>query len=171
MGCGIAAALCGCSEANSDCLCTQSDSVLEYPITWQNSGTYSRLGRSVRLIIRDAATLAQVPVGDVPVDFTTQMVLVAALGPTPSADMGVRITRVWEQDGRLRVQERQLHPGLELQRGLNPASPWTAVVISKTDLNVEGYSPLVPADLLTQRSVFGAVQEPQKQTGNPLIPR
>jgi hypothetical protein len=165
------AAFCGCSESVSDCQCAQSDSVLEYPIAWQKSGTYSQLGRSVRLIVRDTTTLAQIPLGDMPVDFSTQMVLVAGQGPTPSGGMGIRIERVWEQDGRLRVQERQIHPGLELKRGLDPASPWTAVVISRSDLNVEGYSPVTPHDLLSQRSAFGAAQEPKKPTGSPLIPR
>lgn len=120
-------------------------------IYWEKSGTYSRLGRSVRVLARDEATLAQVPVTEVPVDWKTQMVLVAGLGPTPTSDVGLRITRVWREGPRIRVLERQIHPGTEKLGGLNPASPWTVVVIPRSDLNVEGYSVNVPRGVLTNR--------------------
>lgn len=139
-------AWCGC--ATTPPLTTQPAQA-EMPISWEQSGTHSHVARAARIIVRDRATLAQVPVGEVPVDFETQMVLVAALGPTPGSDVGIRITRVWEQDGRLRVQERQIHPGREQERGLSPASPWTAVVIPRSDLNVSGYSPVVPPNLIS----------------------
>ncbi len=142
--------LAGCSAA----IPPSADMPAEdLPIQWQKSGSYSRLGRSVRLLIRDPAALAQVPVTDVPVDFNTQMVLLAALGPTPTSDLGIRITRVWREGHRIRVQERQIHPGTEEGRGLDPASPWTVVVIPRSDLNVEGYSMEIPRRLLANRAL------------------
>jgi len=133
---------------------------VEFPIAAQKSGSYSRLGRSVRIVARDAATLAQFSLGELPVDFSTQMVLVAGLGPTPSSDLGIRITRVWQQDSRVRVQETQIHPGTDEPVGLNPASPWTMAVVPRSDLNVEGYSLAVPRDLFSTRKAFGGGAAP-----------
>ena len=120
----------------------------DIPILWQSSGTHSRLVRRVRILARDQATLAQVPLAEVPVDFETQMVLIAGLGPTPSSEQGIRIVRVWREGSRIRVQERPIHPGADQVPGLQPASPWTVVVIPKSDLNVEGYTTQVPDGLL-----------------------
>lgn len=120
----------------------------DVPILWEQSGTYSTLGRAVRLLIRDRAGLAQVPLTDIPVDFETQMVLVAGLGPTLSNEMGIRITRVWEEGGRLRVQERQVHPGAQKTPGVTRASPWTVVIIPRSDLNVEGFTTRIPPNVI-----------------------
>jgi hypothetical protein len=127
----------------------------------------------VHIVARDEPTLAQIPLAEVPVDFNTQMVLVAGLGPTPSDDMGIRIARVWEDNGRIKVQERQIHPGPDQKSGLNPASPWTLVVVPRSDLNVEGYTNRVPADLLSERPGLGGAPRPgtpQPSKGiNPLV--
>ena len=120
----------------------------DIPILWQSSGTYSRISRRVRILARDPVTLAQIPVTEVPVNFDTQMVLIAGLGPTPSSEQGIRIVRVWRQGSKIHVQERPIHPGSERTPGLQPASPWTAIVIPKSDLNVEGYTTRVPEGLL-----------------------
>ena len=112
----------------------------ELPILWQASGTYSRLSRAVRLVIRDPGRLAQVPLCEVPVDFSSQMVLVAGLGPTTRNDLGLRIQYVWKEHSRIRVLERQIYPGEESATGLCPASPWTVVVVPRVDLSVEGYN-------------------------------
>lgn len=120
----------------------------DIPILWQSSGTFSPIGRKVRVLARDAATLAQFPLTEIPVDFRTQMVLIAGLGPTPSSQQGIRIVRVWREGARIKVQERSIHPGAEQASGLEPASPWTAVVIPRSDLNVEGYVTRVPDGVL-----------------------
>ena len=120
----------------------------DIPILWQKSGTHSRLIRRVRILARDRSTLSQVPLTEVPVDFETQMVLIAGLGPTPGSEQGIRIVRVWRQGAQIRVQERPIHPGADQTPGLQPASPWTVVVIPKSDLNVEGYTTRVPDGLL-----------------------
>lgn len=121
----------------------------ELPILWEKTGAYSRLTRPVRLVVRDRASLARVPLTEVPVDFDSQMILIAGLGRTPSSDMGIRIARVWREGSRIRVQERRIHPGFDDgPPALDPASPWTVVVVPRSDLNVEGYSAYVPADIL-----------------------
>jgi hypothetical protein len=111
----------------------------DLPVLWQKSGTYSRIGRTTHVVARDRQTLAQIPIAEVPVDFDTQMVLIVGLGPTPTNEVGVRITRVWRQGSRIRVQERRVHPGTEHSPGFEPASPWTIAVVPKSDLNVEGF--------------------------------
>lgn len=142
-------ALAGCAATPPDGASVQVQE--DQPILWQKSGTYSRIARPARVLIRDAATLAQVPVAEIPVDFQTQMVLLSALGPTPTNDFGILIARVWQQGSRIRVQERQIHPGLTEKRGLEPASPWTMVVIPRSDLNVEGYPAVVPKGFLSDQ--------------------
>ncbi len=136
----------GCSTQRS---ADRRDAAAEdIPILWQAGGTYSRIGRPVRILARDPATLAQIPLTDVPVSFDTQMVLIAGLGPTPNSEQGIRIVRVWREGSKTRVQERLLDPGGERSTGLEPASPWTVAVIPRSDLNVEGYSTRVPGRLL-----------------------
>jgi hypothetical protein len=157
--------LTGCSQV------TEAPPVREtvdYDILWEKSGTYSRLGRAIRIVARDEATLAQIPVPEVPVDFSSQMVLVAGLGPITSDDMGIRIERVWQDGSRIRVQEKRIHPGPDQKTGLHPASPWTVVVVPRSDLNVEGYSPRVPDDLLRERSAVGGTPEPRGGILSPL---
>lgn len=121
----------------------------ELPIHWQASGTYSRLTKAVRLVVRDAATLAQIPLCEVPVDFRTEMVLIAGLGPTPRNDCGIIIQHVWKEGSTLRVLERQIYPGSHVSPGLRPASPWTVVVVPRCDLDVEGYSSRLPRGVLS----------------------
>lgn len=116
----------------------------ELPIVWESSGTWSHLARPVRVVAHDQATLDQLPLTQVPVDFSRQMVLVAGLGPVMGGDLGIRITRVWREGSRLRVQEKRLHPGLDRSSDLNRSSPWTIVVVPRCNLNVEGFATLVP---------------------------
>ena len=120
----------------------------DIPILWQTSGTYSRISRRARILVRDPATLARIPLAEIPVNFDTQMVLIAGLGPTATNEQGIRIVRVWRKGSKIHVQERPIHPGEDRAPGLRPASPWTAVVIPKSDLNVEGYTTHVPQHLL-----------------------
>ena len=139
--------LCGCGP---DRVQSSSERVPseDLPILWEASGTYSRLTRSTRIVVRDRATLARVPLAEVPVDLDSQMVLIAGLGPTPNDELGIRIKRVWREGSRIRVLERHVHPGSDRATGLRPGSPWTIVVVPRSDLNVEGYSPRVPKGLI-----------------------
>ncbi len=87
---------------------------------------------------------------EIPVDFHHQMVLIVGLGPTAGSGTGVRITRVWRSGETVRVQEQRIHPGLDSGRQLEVASPWAAVVVPKTDLNVEGFTTQIPEGLMRQ---------------------
>jgi hypothetical protein len=122
--------------------------VEELPILWEKSGTWSHVKRPVRVVAYDAATLAQVPVTEVPVDFNTQMVLITALGPTLGPDIGVKITRVWREGPEIRVQEMRVHPGLERSGALERSSPWSVVVVPRCEMNVRNYTSRVPAGLM-----------------------
>jgi len=141
---GVAGCVVGSSRG-----ATEASAAEDLPILWEKSGTYSRLTRPVRVVVRDPATLARLPITEVPIDFETQMALVCGLGVTPGNELGVRITRVWRQGTKIRVQERRIHPGLDHASGLDPASPWTIVIVPKSDQNVEGYVARVP------KGVFG----------------
>lgn len=145
---GVFITACGCGSSPSRAA-LEAPTAEDIPILWKKSGAYSRIARRVRVVARDHATLAQLPLTEIPVDFTSQMVLIAGLGPTPSSDQGIRIVRVWKEGTRIRVQERPIHPGLDPTPGLTPASPWTVVVIPKSDLNVEGYAACVPKGALS----------------------
>jgi hypothetical protein len=140
-------ALWSCAERRTGAAIAPAP-VEELPILWEEWGQYSRLSHGARLVIRDRATLSQVPITEVPVDFASQMVLVAALGPTPNPELGVRIRRVWRQDGEIRVTERFIHPGSTDGAPPRRASPWTIVVVPRSADNVRGYSSHVPDSLL-----------------------
>lgn len=141
------AAIVGCQIDRSGPTTLPADAE-ELAILWRASGTYSRLAKAVRLVIRDAGTLAQVPLCEVPVNFETEMVLLAGLGPTPRSDCGIVIQHAYKQNGRIWVLERQVYPGSQMSPGLRPASPWTLVVVPRSDLDVEGYSSSPPKGLL-----------------------
>ncbi len=143
----LLAGLAGCASTTSS-NARESVEPEDLPIIWQASGTYSRLMRSTHVVVRDAQTLARIPLAEVPVDFNTQMVLIVGLGPTPTSELGVRIARVWRQGSRIRVQERRIYPGTESTPGTEPASPWTIAVVPKSDLNVEGFLTQVPPNTL-----------------------
>lgn len=146
-GIGLLCLLCGCHADRAGTARAPAPGE-DLPILWEASGSYSRLSRSVRIVARDRATLAQIPLVDVPVDFDSQMVLLAALGPVPHDGLGIRIKRVWREGSRIRVAERHVHPGPNQPTRTTAASPWTAVVVPRSDLNVEGYAPRVPPDVL-----------------------
>jgi hypothetical protein len=116
----------------------------EVPILDQHSGDYSRLTRPVRVVIRDRATLARLPVSEIDIDFERHMILLAGLGPTWRSGSGIRIVRVWREDSVMRVEERQITAGPDEAAAPQRCSPWTMAVIPRSDLNVEGYATRVP---------------------------
>ena len=118
----------------------------------EKSGTYSRIARAIRVVARDQMELARIPIAEVPVDFKTQMVLIVGLGPMPTNEVGVRIARVWREGTRIRVQERRIYPGGEHAPGLELASPWTVVVVPRSDLNVQGFATQVPKGALGEHA-------------------
>jgi hypothetical protein len=112
----------------------------ELPILNQRQGTYSSIDRAVRAVVHDPGTLAMLGMGGVDVDFDSQMVLLAALGPTPSANYGIRIRRVWRDGWALRAAVEVVHPAVDAPRRGTPASPYHLVVVPRSDLNVVGFS-------------------------------
>ncbi len=127
----------------------------EFPIAWQQQGTYSNIARPLRVVARDAATLAQLPIAEVPVDFRNQMVLIAATGPASSDQLGIRITRVWKDNGRIRAQVQTLHPGEAKHGGVARTSPYHIVVVPRSDLNIVGFSATVPRGAIASPAVPG----------------
>lgn len=146
--CLIFVPLIGCETPSGKPLTHRTDEE-ELPILWSDSGTYSRLTRHTRIVARDRATLVQLPLTEVEVDFGTQMVLIVGLGPTAREASGVRIVRVWRSGSVIRVQERQMHPGPGGTSATSVASPWTVCVVPRSDLNVEGFKTRVPKGLLS----------------------
>jgi hypothetical protein len=131
----------GCTQATRS---PEPPAIEELPIVWQKTGTYSRIIRGTHVVVRNELSLARLPITEVPVDFDTQMVLVVGMGPTPSNEWGVEISRVWREGSQIRVQERTIYPGTERPLGLEPASPWAVVVVPRSDLNVERFVTRVP---------------------------
>jgi len=137
----------GCSDLHARSS-SATPVVVDIPILRQENGTYSPLSRRARILVRNQATLAQLPLTEIPVDFQTEMLLVCGLGPMPDDRSGVRIARVWKEGNRIRVQEQAIYPATGRQEGLRPASPWTAVVIPRSNLNVQGYTTRIAPGLL-----------------------
>lgn len=151
MGAGLAlVALTGCSQQSGGAA-EADEPVEELPILWERHGVYSRIQKPIRIVALDRGTLAQLPITEVEVDFKTQMVLIVGMGPTFRDDIGVRIVRVWRQGGQIQVQERQIHPGDEAGASMGQASPWSIVVVPRSDLNVAGFSARVPPRVYATR--------------------
>jgi hypothetical protein len=141
----------GCATGDAANRDRADQEIRELPILKQKSGVYSHLHKKVRIVVHDRASWAQIPLKEMDVDFERHMVLVAGMGPTLRDDVGIRITKVWQEDRRIHVQERQIHPGLDTVPSAQPASPWTMVVVPKSDLNVVGYSPEIPDEAFAGR--------------------
>lgn len=79
---------------------------------WARSG----IGEARRMVIRDANGFAQIwselGAGDRPeVDFTQNVVVVAALGPRPTGGYEIAISRVGQADGQLNIEVVETTPG------------------------------------------------------------
>ena len=114
----------------------------EVPILRQKSGQHCHETRAMQLVIRDAATLAQVPIEDVPVDFDHEMLLVVTLGRVVSDQYHIEIGRVWREGSKLRVSTRMARPGADAPPTF--ATPYCIAVIPKCDLNVDGFTATPP---------------------------
>ena len=92
----------------------------------------------MQLIIHDEATLARVPIEEIPVDFDTEMLLIVTLGQVLSDQYHIEIDRVHRQGSKLHVETRLTRPA----PGAPPviATPYCLAVIPRSDLNVEGFS-------------------------------
>jgi len=113
--------------------------IREFAIKYTKEGKYCGAKTPLRLVVRDAAHMALVPVGDVPVNFETDMVLFVTLGQVYSDSYGIRIERVWQQGQVLKVGIAVAHPEPGEMGVPQPCSPYYLAVVPKSDLNVEGF--------------------------------
>jgi hypothetical protein len=113
----------------------------DYPILWEKAGTYCDINRPMQLVARNQAEMALCPLSDVPVDFTKEMVLIAALGRVTSPGYAVRIHRVWRDGSILRVDVRIYRPPPTTQSSIELAAPYHVVIVPRSSLNVDGFSP------------------------------
>ncbi len=130
----------GCVEHGPSLFGSEPAPVIEeYPILYQKAGKYCGAKQEMRLVVRDQAHMAFVPVGDVPVDFNNQMVLFVTTGQVYSESYDIQIDRVWRQDRLVRVGITKTYPQVGDMGYPHPCSPYHLVVVSKSDLNVEGF--------------------------------
>lgn len=135
----------GCSMAPRTDLEPMADGEV-LPVLRERSAVFSTINRPLRLVIHDPGTLAMLPFDPGPVDFDREMVLLAAMGPTPSADCAIRIRRVWRDGPRLRVRvELQFPPG-DAARSEARASPYHLVVVPRSDRRIRGFEAAVSPD-------------------------
>ena len=119
----------------------------EYPILYQKAGKYCGAKQEMRLVVRDQAHMAFVPVGDVPVDFSSQMVLFVTTGQVYAESYDIQIDRVWRQDQLVRVGVTKTYPQAGETGYPHPCSPYYLVVVPKSDMNVEGFATeITPAE-------------------------
>ncbi len=111
----------------------------ELPILRQFGETHGRETRGMQVVIRDQATLAQMRLGGLSVDFASEMVLIVLLGRVGSDLYAVSIDRVWREGHQLRVAVTVRSPPSGAP--LVPASPYCIAVIPQCDLNVADFSP------------------------------
>lgn len=114
----------------------------DLPILRQITRAHSHETRAMRIVIRDQAALARIPLTDVPVDFNKEMLLVVTLGRVPSDQYVVRIQRVWRKGGKLRVVTRLSRPAPDAP--IVMASPYCIAIVPRCDLKVSGFLPEPP---------------------------
>ncbi len=114
----------------------------ELPILRQVSRAHSHEQRAMQLVIRDAASLARIPLEDIDVDFNREMLLIVTLGSVPSDQYRIQITRVYRK-GSLLFVDSQVDappPGSPIA----PAGPYCIAVVPRSDLNVANFLPSPP---------------------------
>jgi hypothetical protein len=137
---GMLASLVGCHEVVR---VNQFPDGAELPLVSQINGTHSHETRAMHLVIRDTAALARVPIADVDVDFSNQMLLIVTLGPMTSDQFAVKIDRVWRDGHELKVATTITSPPPGAPIAMS--SPYCIAVVPRCDLNVNGFAAEPPA--------------------------
>jgi len=114
----------------------------ELPILRQISRTHSHEQRAMRIVVRDQAQFARIPLEDVPVDFKQEMLLIVTLGRVSSDQYAVKVDRVWRDGGKLRVTTSLSRP--KPNAPISVASPYCIAIVPRCDLNVSGFLPEPP---------------------------
>ena len=114
----------------------------DLPILHQIQGTHSNETRAMQLVVRDPQMLAKIPLTEVPVNFSDEMLLIVTLGRVLSDQYSVKIERIWRERGILRVTVKIETPKIETTKVAS--SPYCIAIVPKCDLNVEGFSTRLP---------------------------
>ncbi len=141
MLCALAIFSCSCREVRHD-IGEIPGECEELAILRQVHGTHCHETRAMQLVIRDAETLAQVPIVDIQVDFSCEMVLVVTLGRVYSEQYAVRIDRVWRSGSQLEVATTLQTPAPG--EPTTVASPYCMAVVPRCSLNVRGFAATPP---------------------------
>lgn len=157
--------LAGCAERGAGLFGSEPAPVIEeYPILYQKAGKYCGAKQEMRLVVRDQAHMAFVPVGDVPVDFNTQMVLFVTTGQVYAESYDIQIDRVWRQDRLVRVGITKTYPQVGEMGYPHPCSPYHLVVVPKSDLNVEGFVAEVTPPKMQGETSTGPLSAPRTRS-------
>lgn len=142
----------GCSQQQGARLVEPSDSA-DLPVVAERSDVHSSYARPLRVVIHDRGTLAALGLINLPVDFSQQMVLLAAMGPAHSEDCQVRISRVWRDGNRLRVEVVNSYPPVTELHRARSTSPYHAIVVPNSRLPIDNFSAEIPRNALSGRGM------------------
>ncbi|MCA9255969.1 MAG: protease complex subunit PrcB family protein, partial [Phycisphaerales bacterium] len=115
----------------------------ELPILRTWSRAHSHENRAMRLAIRNAADLSQIPLDEFDIDFENEMALVVTLGRMPSDAYQVRITGVRRDRGRLIADVEIVQPPANAPLAIS--SPYCVAITPRCDLPVEGFATRPPS--------------------------
>ncbi len=114
----------------------------DLPILRQFAAAHSHETRAMQVVVRDLATLAKIPLHDVPVDLEEEMLLIVTLGRVHSDNYAVQIDRVWREGHHILVSVSVTTPDPGLP--MTMASPYCIAVVPRCDLNVQDFDPEPP---------------------------
>jgi len=77
---------------------------------------------------------------DLPVDFDSQMLLIATMNQQPTTGYAIRITRVYRKGHKIHAEVRSFFPDPQQPVSASPVRPWHVVAVPKSDLNVEDFA-------------------------------
>lgn len=102
----------------------------------------SREHRRMRVVVRDAAAWARLPLIDERIDFEREMALIVTLGRVVRRGYSVRITRVRRDGPVLRVEATVESPPPDAPPEI--CAPFCVAVIPRCDLRVAGFDAAPP---------------------------
>ncbi len=118
----------------------------DFPVFDELSLGQTSIVRPLRLVIYDFASLSQFPLLNLNVDFKTQMVLLAAMGPASSEQCAIEITGAWRDGDRVRVEIQEFYPDADSPHRPGIVSPLHAIVVPRCELPIEGFTSRIPVN-------------------------
>ncbi len=122
----------------------------ELPIHTEMIQRETRIATPLRIVIYDYPSLSQFPLLNLDVDFKTQMVLLAAMGPASSRLCEIRIEGVWMGNGEIEVDVKEFYPQDDDLRSPMIVSPIHAVVVPRCELPISGFTSRIPKNIFLQ---------------------